>query len=136
MPATERPVPEVIKARYLSSLAIRNAIRVPAFALDCNLLGRDPNWAIPQPEANNEGTQAKSSNVVSATEEVLPGKDRHDQRGQATEDCIGDIVRERDAGEADRGWKRFHHDTWNDTDHSDGQAYQRVEGKQEPGSRL
>ncbi len=89
----------------------------------------------PQEEANSEANQAKSGDVVNRTEKIVRRKDRHDQRGQSTKDCR-DIVRERDPGEADRRWKRFHHDVRNGTNYSDGQADERVEWKQECGSRL
>ena len=79
----------------------------------------DRSWqaldsVLPQEEANSEANQAKSGDVVSRTEKIVRRKDRHDQWGQSTKDCR-DIVRERDPGEADRRWKRFHQDARNDT---------------------
>ena len=87
-------------------------------------------------EPDSEANQAESGDVVSRTEKVVRRKDRHDQWGQATKNCKRNIIRERDSGEADRRWKRFHHDARNDTNYSNGQADERVERKQECGSRL
>jgi hypothetical protein len=71
-------------------------------------------------EPDREANQAESGDVVSRTEKVVRRKDRHDQWGQATKNCKRNIIRERNSGEADRRWKRFHHDARNDTNYSNG----------------
>jgi len=101
----------------------------------------DRSWqaldsVLPQEEANSEANQEKSGDVVSHTEKIVRSNYRHNQWGQSsTKDCR-DIVRERDPCEADRRWKRFHHDARNGTNYSDGQADERVEWKQECGPQL
>lgn len=101
----------------------------------------DRSWhaldsVLPQEEANSEANQEKSGDVVRHTEKIVRSNDHHNQWGQSsTKDCR-DIVRERDPCEADRRWKRFHHDARNGTNYSNGQADERVEWKQECGPQL